>query len=113
MTDSDQPGPAFSDIEAARLLLGKMGISPADLLRSLPPAPVSPAFADYIPLSPKPSAPEPAGSTALTGTGYSRHGDRDLLQRSLRWKSASSPSRSRQAWYRGGTPGAGAAQPST
>ena len=33
MTDSDQPGLAFSDIEAARLLLGKMGISPADLLR--------------------------------------------------------------------------------
>lgn len=69
MTDSDQPGLAFSDIEAARLLLGKMGISPADLLRSFPPAPVSPAFADYIP---RVSEAVSAGTRRVYGTYWNR-----------------------------------------
>lgn len=49
MNDSDHRTPALSEIEAARMLLGKMGVSPADLLGT-PAAPCgAPSFADYIP----------------------------------------------------------------
>jgi integrase/recombinase XerC len=49
MTDSDGPGYPLREIEAARMLLEKMGISPADLLRTSAAPPAVPAFADYIP----------------------------------------------------------------
>jgi integrase len=49
MTDSDGPGSPLHEIEAARMLLEKMGISPADLLRTSAAPPGVPAFADYIP----------------------------------------------------------------
>ena len=49
MNDSSHPATPLSDIEAARLLLEKMGLSPADLLPASGPRPETPAFAEYIP----------------------------------------------------------------
>jgi hypothetical protein len=50
MNMNDHDGSAsFGEIGAARLLLAKMGISPADLLRASAAAPGVPVFADYIP----------------------------------------------------------------
>jgi integrase/recombinase XerC len=49
MNDSDHTTPAFTEVEAARMLLEKMGISPADLLRASAVRPQVPAFAAYIP----------------------------------------------------------------
>jgi len=49
MNDSSHPATPLSDIEAARLLLEKMGLSPADLLPASGPQPETPAFAEYIP----------------------------------------------------------------
>jgi integrase/recombinase XerC len=48
MTDSNYSSPSLSDIEAARMLLERMGFSPADLLRTSTSIEV-PAFTDYIP----------------------------------------------------------------
>jgi integrase len=67
MTGIEQPGQA--DIEAARLLLAKMGIRPADLLRASDPAPSSPAFADYIP---RVSGAVSAGTRRVYGTYWNR-----------------------------------------
>jgi integrase/recombinase XerC len=49
MNDSDHTAPAFTEVEAARMLLEKMGISPADLLCASAVPPQVPAFTDYIP----------------------------------------------------------------
>ena len=49
MDDSSHPATPLSDIEAVRLLLGKMRLSPADLLPVAGPRPETPAFAEYIP----------------------------------------------------------------
>jgi hypothetical protein len=38
------------ELEAARLMLERMGISPADLLGIRPPRPQAPTFADYVPV---------------------------------------------------------------
>lgn len=38
------------ELEAARLLLERMGISPADLLEVRPARPLAPTFAEYVPL---------------------------------------------------------------
>jgi hypothetical protein len=42
-------GTRFTEIEAARILLEKMGLTPADLLRTSAEPPVIPASAEYIP----------------------------------------------------------------
>jgi integrase/recombinase XerC len=49
MKDNDSPAPAFTEIQAARILLEKMGINPADLQRAPAIPPEVPLFADYIP----------------------------------------------------------------
>jgi integrase/recombinase XerC len=38
------------ELEAARLLLERMGITPADLLEVRPSRPLSPTFAEYVPV---------------------------------------------------------------
>jgi site-specific recombinase XerC len=48
MTDT-APGPSLGEIEAAKMLLEKMGISPADLLRTAAAQAGVPSFGDYIP----------------------------------------------------------------
>ena len=49
MNHPQRPAASASDIVAARLLLQKMGIDPADLLQEPPESPQVPTFADYIP----------------------------------------------------------------
>ena len=49
MNSSRNPAPRPEEIEAARLLLEKMGINPADLMRASSDSPSVPTFADYIP----------------------------------------------------------------
>ena len=49
MNSSRNPVPHPGEIEAARVLLEKMGINPADLMRASTDSPGVPTFADYIP----------------------------------------------------------------
>jgi integrase/recombinase XerC len=50
MGDSDRPAPRLSDLDAARMLLARMGISPADLIDTpVGGRPEAPSFAEYIP----------------------------------------------------------------
>jgi integrase/recombinase XerC len=49
MNRSLDPAPRPEEIKAARLLLAKMGIDPADLMRASSDSPGVPTFADYIP----------------------------------------------------------------
>jgi integrase/recombinase XerC len=48
VTATTPPGPA--ELEAARLLLARLGVSAADLLTAGPAGPPAPTFAQYIPL---------------------------------------------------------------
>jgi len=69
MNDSDRPAPPLTEVQAARMLLEKMGISPADLLRA-PAAPQeAPDFADYIP---RVSEAVSAGTRRVYGTYWNR-----------------------------------------
>ena len=49
MNHPQRPAASASDIAAARLLLQKIGIDPADLLQEPPESPRIPTFADYLP----------------------------------------------------------------
>jgi len=49
MNNERKPASRLDEIEAARMLLDKMGISPADLVRAPTDSPGAPTFADYIP----------------------------------------------------------------
>jgi len=69
MTDSDGPGYPLREIEAARMLLEKMGISPADLLRTSAGPSGVPVFADYIP---RVSEAVSAGTRRVYGTYWNR-----------------------------------------
>jgi len=54
-----------STIEAARMLLERMGISPSDLVAGAPVRPVAPTFAEYVPIV---SASVTPGSRRMYGT---------------------------------------------
>ena len=69
MNDIDHASPPLREIEAARMLLEKMGISPADLLRAPAASPPGPAFADYIP---RVSEAVSAGTRRVYGTYWNR-----------------------------------------
>ncbi|GIM96855.1 tyrosine-type recombinase/integrase [Paractinoplanes toevensis] len=47
MSPSTNP-PAAADVEAARMLLERLGVSPSDLLNTAPPRPQVPTFTEYI-----------------------------------------------------------------
>ncbi|PKW17621.1 hypothetical protein [Saccharopolyspora spinosa] len=49
MTSAPSPGADRAEVEAARLVLERMGVSPQDLLGTTSPRPAAPTFADYIP----------------------------------------------------------------
>lgn len=49
MNNDHSPAARFDEIKAARVLLEKMGINPADLLRASADSAGAPTFADYIP----------------------------------------------------------------
>ena len=68
MNDSNHSAP-LSEIEAARILLAKMGVSPTDLLRSSTTPPEAPVFSDYIP---RVSKAVSAGTRRVYGTYWNR-----------------------------------------
>ncbi|MGI5243400.1 hypothetical protein [Dactylosporangium sp. CA-139066] len=47
--NSDAPA-GQAELEAARLLLARLGVSPADLLQLGPARPPAPTFAEYVPV---------------------------------------------------------------
>ncbi|EQD82645.1 hypothetical protein N599_29580, partial [Saccharopolyspora erythraea D] len=71
--------PEQAEIEAARLVLARMGLSPEDLVAGPPQQPVAPTFAEYIP---KVSAAVSAGTRRVYGSYWNRilehWGDRRL-----------------------------------
>jgi integrase/recombinase XerC len=69
MNDHDRPAVPLTDIEAARMLLGKMGLSPADLLHEPAVSTQAPSFADYIP---RVSAAATTGTRRVYGTYWKR-----------------------------------------
>lgn len=74
-----------AELDAARLILGRMGITPEDLLRDAADRPQAPTFAEYVPVV---SAAVSAGTRRVYGS-YSRN-----LQ------SATSAPRDRRWWPR-------------
>ena len=71
-----------AEIDAARMLLEKLGVTPDDLLRAPADLPGIPTFADYIPhVSVRGQYLERSGYTAPTGTAWSRRGDRNHHRR--------------------------------
>jgi hypothetical protein len=47
---AQQSTPSAAEVDAARLLLARLGVSPADLLTAAEDRPPAPTFADYIPV---------------------------------------------------------------
>jgi hypothetical protein len=64
---SDRPSRA--DLDAALLLLSRLGIDPADLAKVAPDRPPAPTFADYVPLV---SAAVAAGTRRVYGSYWNR-----------------------------------------
>ena len=69
MTTSPATGIGQADLDAARLLLARMGITPDDLLRAATPRPAVPTFADYIPIV---SAVVSVGTRRVYGSYWNR-----------------------------------------
>jgi site-specific recombinase XerC len=67
--DSSHPDVRMKDIEAARILLEKMGLSPTDLLAASGPLLEAPAFAEYIPRVSRAVSP---GTRRVYGTYWNR-----------------------------------------
>src|SRR6058998_262286 len=61
--------PGQAELDAARLLLARMGISPVDLLQTASSRPPVPTFAEYIPVV---SAAVSAGTRRVYGTYWNR-----------------------------------------
>ncbi|MGH3624816.1 MAG: tyrosine-type recombinase/integrase [Sciscionella sp.] len=67
------PPPAGqADLDAARLLLARMGLSPDDLVHSVSSRPPAPTFADYIPVV---STAVSQGTRRVYGTYWNRVGE--------------------------------------
>jgi len=49
MSNDPDPAHRLEEIKAARMLLDKMGINPADLIRAPADSLAAPTFAEYIP----------------------------------------------------------------
>jgi hypothetical protein len=62
---STTTAPTAADLDAARLLLDRLGVSPADLITAAQDHAPAPTFADCIPVSAPPSPPEPAALRQL------------------------------------------------
>src|SRR6266571_9195171 len=69
MNNDRKPASRLDEIEAARMLLDKMGISPADLVRAPTDSPGAPTFADYIP---RVSGAVSSGTRRVYGSYWSR-----------------------------------------
>lgn len=69
MTAQLTSGATAAELDAARLLLARMGISPADLLQAAPSRPAAPTFAEYIPIV---SAVVSVGTLRVSGCYWNR-----------------------------------------
>jgi integrase/recombinase XerC len=69
MNNESNPVPQLSDIQAARMLLDKMGINPADLIRAPAGVPEPPTFAEYIP---RVSSAVSSGTRRVYGSYWNR-----------------------------------------
>jgi hypothetical protein len=61
--------PGQAEVEAARLLLSRLGLSPADLLQQAPIRPPAPTFAEYVPVV---SAAVSDGTRRVYGSYWNR-----------------------------------------
>src|SRR5262245_33854048 len=66
---SASASPRQADLDAALLLLSRLGISPGDLQRAAPARPAGPTFAEYIPVV---SAAVSAGTRRVYGSYWNR-----------------------------------------
>lgn len=64
-----QSAPSVADLDAARLLLSRLGVSPADLVAASPDRAAAPTFADYIPVV---SAAVADGTRRVYGSYWNR-----------------------------------------
>ena len=100
-------------VEAALVLLERMGLSPADLTAVPQPGKPVPTFAEYVPVV---SAAVSAGTRRAYGSYWNRiierWGDRRLDEPTPSEIRQLKP-RSRPTWWPAGTRGAGAARRST
>ena len=113
MNHPERPAVPASDIAAARLLLQKMGIDPADLLQEPAESPQVPTFADYIP---RVSQAVSDGTRRVYRTYWNRIVEAWAPGSSPRYppsRSANSPRTSRRTSPRAGTPAAARAPQST
>jgi hypothetical protein len=69
MTAKLASGATAAELEAARLLLARMGISPAELLQAASSQPAAPTFAEYVPVV---SAAVSAGTRRVYGSYWNR-----------------------------------------
>jgi integrase/recombinase XerC len=61
--------PTAADLDAARLLLARLGVSPADLLTAAPDRAPAPTFAEYVPVV---RAAVGAGTRRVYGSYWNR-----------------------------------------
>lgn len=110
MSAPDTRTPSQAELDAAHLLLARMGISPGDLFTAAVAKPPAPTFAAYIPVVAQAVSP---GTRRVYGSYWNR-----LLEH---WGSGAStslarrilndwPSTSRPMWFLGGTRAVGAAE---
>jgi integrase/recombinase XerC len=69
MTAQAMSSPSPAELDAVRLLLARMGVSPVDLLQAAPTRPAAPTFAEYIPMV---SAAVGAGTRRVNGSYWNR-----------------------------------------
>jgi hypothetical protein len=72
MTAHTTSGPGPAELDAARLLLARLGVSPSDLLGVTAPRPPAPTFAAYIPIV---YAAVGAGTRRVYGSYWNRIAD--------------------------------------
>jgi hypothetical protein len=61
--------PGQAEVDAARLPLSRLGLSPADLVQDVPRRPPAPTFAEYVPVV---SAAISAGTRRVYGSYWNR-----------------------------------------
>lgn len=108
-----QLAPSAADIDAARLLLARLGVSPADLLAAAKDRLPAPTFAEYIPVV---RAAVSDGTRRVYGSYWNRiveHWGTRRLDEPTPSEINHLASTSRRTWFHAGTHAADAAPPST
>ena len=98
-----------AELDAARLLLARMGISPADLLSGATARPPAPTFAEYVPVVATTVTDSSRRAYTPTGRRSSTSGATDAWTNPPRRRSSNSASTSAPRWSCAATPAAGPA----